>query len=72
MLDFVKNTIHESPERSKASMNNFIYTVGTSFVPLHEKAAGTATEVGLVEVNREKKKSSLLNAYESIRKEIDK
>ncbi|MCM3766063.1 DNA alkylation repair protein [Neobacillus niacini] len=72
MLDLVKNTIHDSPERTKSAMNNFLYTVGTSFMPMHEKAVDTTKEVGLVEVKREKKKSSYLNAYESIQKEVDK
>lgn len=72
MLDMVKNTIHDSPERTKSAMNNFLYTVGISYVPLHEKAVETAKEVGIVEIKRDKKKSSFLNAYESIQKEIDK
>lgn len=69
MLDIVKKSIHESPERTKSAMNNFIYTVGISYLPLHEKAAETAKEVGIVEVKRDKKKPSLLNAYDSIEKE---
>lgn len=72
MLDRVKNTIHDSPERTKSAMNNFLYTVGISYLPLHEKAVETAKEVGLVEIKRDKKKSSFLNAYESIQKEVDK
>ncbi|ALV22685.1 MAG: DNA alkylation repair protein [Carnobacterium sp.] len=72
MLDIVKNTIHDSPERTKAAMNNFLYTVGVSFSPLNEKASETAAEVGIVEVKREKKQNSFLNAYESIQKEMDK
>ncbi|MEH7386382.1 DNA alkylation repair protein [Bacillus sp. JJ1521] len=72
MLDLVRNTIHDSPERTKSAMNNFLYTVGISYVPLHEKAVETATEVGIVEVKRDKKKSSLLNSYESIQKELDR
>ncbi|PTY76879.1 DNA alkylation repair protein [Heyndrickxia sporothermodurans] len=72
MLDIVKNTIHELPERTKSSMNNFLSTVGISYLPLHEKAVKTAKEVGIVEVKRENKKSSLLNAYENIQKEIDR
>ncbi|MFC4408998.1 DNA alkylation repair protein [Chungangia koreensis] len=72
MLELVKNTIHDSPERAKASMNNFIFTVGYAYLPLHEQAIETAKEVGIVEVKRENKKSSLLNAYESIQKEIDR
>jgi 3-methyladenine DNA glycosylase AlkD len=72
MLDIVKNTIHDSPERTKSAMNNFLYTVGISYLPLHEKSVETAREVGTVEVKRNKKKSSFLNAYESIQKEIDR
>lgn len=72
MLDRVKNTIHDSPERTKSSMNNFLYTVGISYLPLHEKAVKTAKEVGTVEVKRDKKKPSLLNAYTSIQKEKDR
>lgn len=72
MLDMVKNTIHDSPERAKSAMNNFVYTVGTSYLPLHEKAVGTAKEIGIVEVKRDQKKNSYLNAYENIQKEVDK
>lgn len=72
MLDTVKNTINDSPERTKSAMNNFLYTVGISYLPLHEKAVETAKEVGIVEVKRDKKKSSFLNAYESIQKEMDR
>lgn len=72
MLDMVKSSIHDAPERTKSAMNNFLYTVGISYVPLHEKAVETAREVGIVEVKRGKKKSSFLNASESIQKEIDK
>ena len=72
MLGMVKNNIHESSERAKSAMNNFIYTVGTSYIPLHEKALETAQEIGIVEIKRDNKKSSFLNAYESIQKEVDK
>jgi 3-methyladenine DNA glycosylase AlkD len=72
MLDLVKNMIHDSPERTKSAMNNFLNTVGISYVPLHEKAIETAKEVGIVEVKRDNKKSSFLNAYESIQKEVDR
>ena len=72
MLDYVKETIHDAPERTKASMNNFLSTVGISFYPLHEKALETAVEVGTVEVKRENKKDSTLNAYESIQKQVEK
>lgn len=56
MLNQVKNTIHDSPDRTKSAMNNFIYTVGVSYLPLHEKALETAKAVGPVEVKKDKKK----------------
>ena len=72
MLENVENTIHDSPERTKYAMNNFIYTVGISYLPLHDKAVETAKVVGPVEVKRDKKKSSFLLASESIQKQVDK
>ncbi|MBM7619339.1 3-methyladenine DNA glycosylase AlkD [Bacillus tianshenii] len=72
MLDMVENKIHDSPERTKSAMNNFVYTMGISYLPLHEKALETARAVGQVEIRRENKKSSLLNPFESIQKELDK
>ncbi len=72
MLDFVKIKIHDSPERTKSAMNNFIATVGVSYLPCHEKAIETAKSIGIVEVKRDKKKSSFLNAHESIQKAVDK
>ncbi|WP_413306073.1 DNA alkylation repair protein [Bacillus sp. 1P10SD] len=71
MLDQVEKTIHDAPERTKSAMNNFIYTVAISFVPLHEKAVETAKAVGTVEMKRDNKKSSILNASEIIQKGID-
>jgi hypothetical protein len=53
-------------------MNNFIYTVGVSYLPLHDKAVETAKAVGPVEIKREKKKSSFLLASDSIQKQVDK
>ncbi|QOV12577.1 DNA alkylation repair protein [Viridibacillus arvi] len=72
MIEIVKNTIHVSPERTKSAMNNFLYTVGVSYLPLHEKAIEIAKAVGPVEVKRDNKKSSFLNAFESIQKEVDR
>jgi 3-methyladenine DNA glycosylase AlkD len=57
MLDIVKNTIHDSPERTKSAMNNFLCTVGISYLLLNEKAMETEAEVGTIEVKREKKKT---------------
>jgi 3-methyladenine DNA glycosylase AlkD len=72
MLEIVKNTMHDSPERTKYAMNTFIYTVGVSYKPLHAKAVETAMAVGPVEVKRDKKKSSFLHAAENIQKGVDR
>ncbi|GIQ71507.1 DNA alkylation repair protein [Xylanibacillus composti] len=72
MLEKVKHTIHDAPERAKYAMNQFIYTVGISYLPLHDLAVETAKEVGPVEVNQDKKKSKLLNASETIQKAKEK
>lgn len=72
MLEKVKNTIHDAPERTKSSMNNFLYTVGISYVPLHEEALEAAKAIGTLEVKRDNKKSSFLNAYETIQTGVEK
>jgi 3-methyladenine DNA glycosylase AlkD len=72
MLDLVQKTIHDAPERTKYAMNNFIYTVAVSYQPLHDKAVETAMAVGPIEVNKDKKKSKLLNASVNIQKAVDK
>ncbi|MCM3636637.1 DNA alkylation repair protein [Sporosarcina luteola] len=72
MLELVNNTIHDAPERTKSAMNNFMYTVGFSYLPLHELAVETAKAMGPVEMKRDNKKPAILNAYENIQKEIDR
>jgi len=72
MLALVENTIHDSPERAKYAMNNFNYTVGVSYLPLHNQAVETAKAVGPVEVDKDKKKSKFINAAANIQKAIDK
>jgi 3-methyladenine DNA glycosylase AlkD len=68
MLDQVETTIHDAPERTKSAMNNFIYTVAISYVPLHHKAVETATAVGPVEL----RKGKTLLASENIRRSLDR
>lgn len=72
MLDQVKETIHDQPERTKHSMSNFVYTVGLSYIPLSEKALAVAEEIGELVIEREHKKPQTLNAYASIQKEIER
>lgn len=72
MLEAVENTIHDSPERTKSAMNNFIYTVGVSYRPLHDLAVETAKAVGPVEMKRDKTKSKFLLASDNIQKAVGK
>ncbi|URN96429.1 MAG: DNA alkylation repair protein [Candidatus Pristimantibacillus lignocellulolyticus] len=72
LLELAKNTIHDAPERAKSSINNFIYTVGVSYLPLHDLAFETAKIVGPVSIKSEKKKENVLIASEQIQKFIDK
>ncbi|KAA0547113.1 DNA alkylation repair protein [Bacillus sp. BGMRC 2118] len=72
MLDHVLETIHDAPTRTKSAMNSFIYTVGISYVPLHEKAMEIAKAVGPVEIKKDGKKSSFLQASETIQKEVNR
>lgn len=72
MLEQVEKTIHDSPNRTKSAMNNFIYTVAISYVPLHDQAVETAKAIGPVEINRDQKKSSILLASENIQKALDR
>jgi len=68
MLDHVASNIHSAPLRAKSSMNNFIYTVAVSYIPLHEKAIEIAKAVGPVEFKKEKGKIKYLSAMENIEK----
>lgn len=72
MLEQVIKTIHDSPDRTKSAMNNFISTVAISYLPLHDMAVETAKAVGPVEIRKGTKKSSILLASETIQKEIDR
>lgn len=72
MLEQVKETIHDQPERTKHSMSNFVYTVGLSYIPLSEKALAVAEEIGELVIEREHKKPQTLNAYASIQREIER
>lgn len=72
MLDQIKKTIHDSPERTKSSMCNFVYTAAISFVPVHDKAIQIAEEIGKVEIKREKKKSSIVDISANIHKDLER
>lgn len=72
MLETVERTIHLSPDRAKYAMNNFVLTVGVSYLPLHEKAVTIAKAIGTVDVFRGKTKCSVPVAADEIQKAADK
>lgn len=72
LLELARDTIHDAPVRAKIAMNQFIYTVGISYLPLHDLAVETAKAVGPVEVKKDQKKSSFLNASDTITKAVEK
>lgn len=72
MLNRVRDTIHDQPNRTKYAMNNFIMTVGTSYLPLHEDAKKVAQEVGKVEVFTGKNLCETEAAIDYIQEQADK
>lgn len=72
MLNRVRDTIHNQPNRAKYAMNNFIISVGISYLPLHEEAKKIAQEVGKVDVFMGKKLCQSSVASEYIQNGVDK
>jgi len=72
MLELIKKTIHESPDRTKASMCNFIYTAAISYVPAHDIAVEIAKSIGIVEIKRDNKKNSIVDISANIQKDLDR
>ncbi|ACL77674.1 DNA alkylation repair protein [Ruminiclostridium cellulolyticum] len=72
MLKMVRDTIHKQPNRTKYAMNNFIMSVGISYLPLHEEAKEIAQEVGKVDVYVGKTLCQANLAADYIQKAIDK
>ena len=72
MLNRVRDTIHNQPNRVKFAMNNFIMSVGISYLPLHEEAKKIAQEVGTVDVFMGKKLCQANVAIEYIQNGVDK
>ena len=72
LLEQARDEIKDAPLRAQLSINNFIFTVGLSYKPMHERALEIADEVGIIEIVREKKKNTILNAAEKIRAEVEK
>ena len=72
LLETAERTIRDAPERAQSSMNNFIYTTATSYVPLHDMAVETANRIGPIDIVRGKKVARTLHAAEGIRKAVEK
>jgi 3-methyladenine DNA glycosylase AlkD len=72
MLQTVEKTIYSSPDRVKYAMNNFVITVGVSYVPLHEKAVSVANGIGTVILSGGKTKCHVPAAAVEIQKAVDK
>ncbi|MBD2845401.1 DNA alkylation repair protein [Paenibacillus sp. IB182496] len=71
MLDQVEQTLRTAPPRAQHAMNNFLYTVAISYVPLHGRALELAESLGPIEVRQEgHKKSTVLHAAEGIHKAL--
>ncbi|MCL1948509.1 MAG: DNA alkylation repair protein [Turicibacter sp.] len=72
LLEKAHQEIHGASERTKVAMNNFLYTVGISYKPLSEEATAIAKEVGPLEIQKPKKKPTILHAWENIQKDLEK
>ena len=72
MLNTVRDTIHNQPNRTKYAMNNFIMSVGISYLPLHEEAKKIAQEVGKVDIFMGQTRLQTNVATEYIQNAVDK
>lgn len=72
MLDILEKTIHNQANRTKYAMNNFISSVGISYLPLHSEAVMVAEAVGRVDVKMGGTSCKTPLAAEYIQKAADK
>ncbi|MEJ8303572.1 DNA alkylation repair protein [Saccharibacillus sacchari] len=72
MLKSVETNLAEAPARTQYAMANFVYTVGVSYVPLHDRAVDTAEVISTVEVGQAAGKSKFLQTSENIRKAVER
>ena len=59
VLEEVEQMIYRCPDRVKYAMNNFVLTVGVSYIAMHEDALSVAKSIGTVEVFRGKTRRSV-------------
>ncbi len=72
MIETVRDTVHEQPERTQIAMIQFLKAVAISYEPLHKEATDMALQLGDIKRERVGKKPLVLNAYPEIEKAIEK
>jgi hypothetical protein len=72
MLNRVRDTIRNQPNRTRHAMIEFITAVGISYLPLHEEALRIAKEVGSVDVAKGLSQSQAITAVDYIQNAADK
>ncbi len=72
LLLYVKDNIHESKNRARYSMNNFVISVGASYKPLQLLAIDIAESIGKVKVYMGKKSCKVPLASDYIQATIEK
>ncbi len=72
MIETVRDTVHEQPERTQIAMIQFLKAVAISYEPLHKEATDIALQLGDIKRERVGKKPLVLNAYPEIEKAIEK
>lgn len=71
LLELIRQSIHETKNRTGYAMYYFVYNVGVSFLPLHENALDIANTIGEISVETNGK-IHLYFAEKDIRKAIEK
>ncbi|MEG0276356.1 MAG: DNA alkylation repair protein [Coprobacillus sp.] len=71
-LEVIEKTIHSQPNWVKYAMNNFVISVGISYLPSHQEAIQVAQKIGVVIVDNGKTNCQTPNATVYIQRAIDK
>lgn len=72
MLNDVVETIHQQPNRTRYSMNNFVIAVGCYYLPLRNEALTAAQTIGKVHVYMGETSCKVPIAAEMIKKVIER
>jgi hypothetical protein len=72
MLHRVSREIHTQPNRTRYAMNDFVITVGISYLPLHDEALKIAEQIGQVEVSMGKTSCKTPLAFDYINRAVEK